>query len=150
MGMRGTIMRFRLALVWFESVFRMTLCWLRCCFMVDYTAGSISFPSWRLTCFVSFRSTGGSAALLGLTPRLRRTWLVFRNRHVSDNSNKSDKTFDLLLIQSNVQDPMLMKGVQEEKWAGGYSVWYWFIYSQTMHLIRFTILHTNVKWHTNK
>ena len=81
---------------------------------------------------------------------LRLTWLVFRNRHNSDNSNKSDKKFDLLLIQSNVQDPMLMKGVQEEKWAGGNLVWYLFIYSKTIHFIRFTILHTNVKWHRNQ
>ena len=88
---------------------------------VDYTADSISYPSWRLTCFVSLRSNGGSTIPLGLTSA---DLVGLRNCHTCDNSNKSDKRFDLLKIQSNVQDPMLIKEVQEEKWASGNSVWY--------------------------
>ena len=136
---------------WLWSGCEICFAWLCCCccFVVDYTADSISCPSWRLTCFVSLRSIEGSTILLGLTPA-DTDLVIFRNCHTGGNSNKSDQRFDLLIIQSNVQDSMLIKEVQEEKWAYGNSVWYWFIYSQKMHLIRFTTLHTNVKWHTNK
>ena len=136
-----------LALVWFGSVFRMTLltllllcCWLYCQQCI------LSFLT--LAYFVWFRSTRGSIILLGLTPA-EIDLVGFQNCHKGDNSSKSENRFDLLMIQSNVQDPMI-KVVQEEKWAGGNSVWYCLFISQTMHFIWFIILHTNVKWHTNK
>ena len=63
---------------------------------------------------MSLHSTEGSTILLGLTHA--DTGLVgFRNCHTGGNSNKSDNRFDLLIIQSNVQDSMLIKEVQEEK-----------------------------------
>ena len=87
------------------------LCWCHCRFIVDYTVDSISCPSWYLTCLVSFRLIGESTILLGLTPA--ETDLVgFRNCRSDDDSTKSNKRFDLLGIQSNVQDP----GSEVSRW----------------------------------
>ena len=71
------------------------------------------------------------------------TWLVFRI--VAIVTTPLSQIRDLTYWESNP-----VSKIQEEKWAHINSVWYWFIYSQTMHFVRFTTLHTNVKWHTNK
>ena len=55
-GMRGTMMRFGLALVWFGSEFRMTL--LTSLLTVLPTVYLVLLDV--LTCFVLFRSTRGS------------------------------------------------------------------------------------------
>ena len=60
---------------------------------------------------MSFRLIGESTILLGLTPA--ETDLVgFRNCRSDDDSTKSNKRFDLLGIQSNVQDP----GSEVSRW----------------------------------
>ena len=99
------MMRSGLALVWFGSVFHMTLltllllgCWLYC-------------RQYILFFLMSFRSTGDSTILLGLAPA--ETDLVgFRNCYTGDNSNESDKRFWLTdnpiqCQRSNVDDKVL-------------------------------------------
>ena len=49
---------------------------------------------------------------------------------------------------SNVQD--LTRSPEREEWSTRWSIWCWFIYSQTMNCIRLTTLHKNMNWYTNK
>ena len=141
MGMSGTMMRFGLMLVYFGDVFRMTLltvlsfrCWF-CC--RQYLLSFLILDLFDVASFDRrLHYSSWPDLLIGLT------WLIFGIVTIVTNPLIWIK--DLTYWESNP-----MSKIQEEKWAGGNSVWYWFIYSQTMHFIRFTTLHTNVKWHTN-
>ena len=103
----------------------------------EYTFDSISCPSWC-------RFVWSEAPLFFLVWfLLKLTWLV--SGIVVVMTIPLSQIRGLTYWESNP-----MSKIQWERWACGNSVWYWFIYSQTKHFIRFTTLHTNVKWHTNQ
>ena len=58
----------------------------------------------------------------------------------------------VVILKYWLTDPMsnIRRVIQREEWSTRWLIWYWFIYSQTMHFIRWTMLHTNVNWNIHK
>ena len=106
MGMRGTMMRFGLALFCVVNgrCMMVTMCWLT----VLPTVCSVLLDV--LTCCVLLRFVSfGWQLLCSSRPDSFDDGLVrfenYHNCHTCDNSNMFGKSFDLLIIQSSVQDP---------------------------------------------